>query len=190
MCPFAGTVDALRRQARVVEFLRRRVLKKMSCMRRWGLGLDSARPGISREDAPLSMPELGSAVRLLGRIFLPRGRPGNGTAAVLHPPTCLCFCVLLASALPPTCSCFVFCTQELGNMYKPCSLQVPTGDIYKPFSLMLSASWAMGLSGLAVTPAPVPCAMHDTRRPRSRSRWVLGLRLVAVATAVSCVLFN
>ena len=25
-----------------------------------------------------------------------------------HPPTCLCFCVLLASALPPTCSCFVF----------------------------------------------------------------------------------
>jgi hypothetical protein len=33
----------------------------------------------------------------------------------------LCFCVLLASALPPTCSCFVFCTQDLGNMYKPCS---------------------------------------------------------------------
>jgi hypothetical protein len=45
------------------------------------------------------------------------------------PPTCLCFCVLLASALPPTCSCFVFCTQELGNMYKPCSLQVPPRDI-------------------------------------------------------------
>jgi hypothetical protein len=36
----------------------------------------------------------------------------------------------------------------------------------------------MELSGLAVAPAPAPCAMHDAWRPRSRSRWVLGLRLL------------
>jgi hypothetical protein len=37
---------------------------------------------------------------------------------VLYPPTCLCFCVLPASALPPTCSCFVFYTQNLSAYCK------------------------------------------------------------------------
>jgi hypothetical protein len=109
----------------------------------------------------------------------------NGTSMVLHPPTCLCFCVLPASALAPTCSCFVFCTQ---NLSPQCILEVLKG-VYKPFSL-LSALLAMGLSGLAVAPAPAPCTMHDTRRPRSRwSRWiVLGLLAVAVAAAVFCLI--
>jgi hypothetical protein len=31
---------------------------------------------------------------------------------VLHPPSCLCFCVLLALTLPPTSSCFVFYMQN------------------------------------------------------------------------------
>jgi hypothetical protein len=45
----------------------------------------------------------------------------------------------------------------------------------------------MELSGLAVAPAPAPCAMHDAWRPRSRSRWVLGLRLLLLCP-VFCLL--
>jgi hypothetical protein len=103
----------------------------------------------------------------------------NGTSMVLCPPTCLlCFCVLPASALPPTCSCFVCLYAE-----PQCILEVLRGT-YKPFSL-LSALLAMGLSGLAVAPAPAPCTMHDTRWPRSRSRWVvLGLRLLLLLCSV------
>jgi hypothetical protein len=48
--------------------------------------------------------------------------------------------------------------------------------------------WGFRASGFAVAPAPAPCARHDTRRPRSRSRWGLGSGF-AVA-AVSCVLFS
>jgi hypothetical protein len=93
------------------------------------------------------------------------------------PPACVFVFCLHRHSLPPA-RVLCVCAQDLGNMYRPCSLQVPRDQghilsIYKPFSL-LSASWAMGLSGLTVAPAPAPCAMHDTRRPRSRSRWVLG----------------
>ena len=97
-------------------------------------------------------------------------------ACIGTPSHLLVFCVLYAG--PP---------RRLGNVYKPCPLQVPR-DIYKPFSL-LSASWVMGLSGLAVAPAPAPCAMHVAWRPRSRSRWVLGLRLLLLLLCpVFCLL--
>jgi hypothetical protein len=42
-------------------------------------------------------------------------------------------------------------------------------------------------ASFAVAPAPAPCAMHDTRRPRSRSR-VLGLRLLLCP--VFCLINN
>ena len=59
---------------------------------------------------------------------------------VLHPPTCLCFCVLLASALPPTCSCFVFYTQNLSAYWKAQMLGTAVRALTDPASLSKDAS--------------------------------------------------
>jgi hypothetical protein len=94
------------------------------------------------------------------------------------PPACVFVFCLHRHSLPP--ARVLFFVRRTSGICISHVLCKQSPGIYMPFSL-LSASWVMGLSGLAVAPAPAPCAMHDTRRPRTRSRWVLGLRL-----AVSC----
>jgi hypothetical protein len=86
----------------------------------------------------------------MGRISGPSGGPGNGAAVVLHPPTSLCFCVLLTSAPPPP---GVWCS-------------IRRTLVHTGLDAMLNPS-VIGPSGLAVAvaPAPAPCAMHGGLAP-------------------------
>jgi hypothetical protein len=90
---------------------------------------------------------------------------------VLYPSTCLCFCVLPASALPPTCSCFVFYTQNLSAYCKHRCWMLGTALRALTDPASLSKVCVMELPGLAVAPAPAPRAAS-----LPRARWVLGLR--------------
>jgi hypothetical protein len=96
-----------------------------------------------------------------------------------HLPVFLCFaCIGTPSHL------LVFCVLYAEPQ---CRYVLGTGYcIYIYRQAIFSALCVVGLSGLAVAPAPAPCALHDARRPRSRSRWVLGCGFAAaVAAAVS-----
>jgi hypothetical protein len=93
------------------------------------------------------------------------------------PPACVFVFCLHRHSLPPA-RVLCVCTQDLGNMYRPCSLQVPR-DTYYPYISHFLCSLRHGLWGFRASPSPPPppharCTMHGGLAPAPAGFWGRG----------------